>query len=180
MRRVVAALAVVAFALVAPGTALAADPVNAAATVDRTSISVGDRIQLSVIVDAQPGYLPSDPTIAHEIGSFEVVQTQQAQKVTRGSQIQFIYKYSITAWRVADLVLPPIAVSWIGPNGEPGTAHPAELPIRVGTVVANGENVDDIKPIKPQLTVAEDVGPKIVRAAALLLGVAALTALAGL
>ena len=180
MRRIVAALALVALAVAAPSTAFAADPVNAAATVDRTSISLGDRIQLSVIVDAQPGYLPSDPTIAHEIGSFEVVQTQQAQKVTRGSQIQFIYRYSITAWRVADLVLPPIAVPWVGPNGETGTARTAELPIHVVTVVAAGEKADDIKPIKPQLTVAEDVGPKIVRAAALLLGVAAVTALAGL
>ena len=178
MRRLVAAVALV-LVLAAPATALAADPVTAAATVDRTSIHVGDRILLSIIVDAQPGYLPSDPTIAHDIGSFEVVQTQQAQKVTRGSQIQFIFKYSITAWRVADLVIPPISVSWIGPNGETGTARTAEVPIKVGTVVASGESTADIKPLKPQLTVAEDVGPKIARIAAVLLGVVVVTALAG-
>ena len=179
MRRLAAAVALVLL-LAAPATVLAADPVNAAATVDRTSIAIGDRIQLSVVVDAQPGYLPSDPTIAHDLGSFEVVQTQQAQKVTRGSQIQFIFKYSITAWRVADLVIPPISVSWVGPNGETGTARTAEVPIKVVTVVANGESTADIKPLKPQLTVPEDAGPKIARIAAVLLGVAVVTALAGL
>ena len=146
-------------------SARAADPVNAAATVDRTSITVGDRIQLSVIVDAEPGFLPSDPTIAHDLGSFEVVQTQQAQKQTRGSQIQFIYRYAITAWSVGDLVLPPISVTWVGPNGQTGTAVTGEVPVKVVTVIANGEKTDDIKPLKPQLTVAEELLPRLQRIA---------------
>lgn len=179
MKRLVA-LAAVALALGGASQARAVDPVNAAATVDRSSITVGDRITLSVIVDAEPGYLPSDPTIAHQIGSFEVVQTQQAQKVTRGSQIQFIYKYSITAWSVGKFVLPPIPVTWIGPNGETGTAQTGEVPIAVVTVIAPGENTADIKPLKPQLTVSVELMPTIVRIALVLAGVAAATALAGL
>ena len=162
MRRLVATLAIALLALASgQSAARAADPVNAAATVDRTSISVGDRILLTVVVDALPGYLPSDPTIAHDIGSFEVVETRQAQKVTRGSQIQFIYKYSITAWRVGDFVLPSIAVTWVGPNGETGTANTGEVPLKVVTVVANGEKTDDIKPLKPQLTVSEGILPRL-------------------
>lgn len=145
--------------------ARAADPVNAAATVDRTSITVGERIQLSIVVDAEPGYLPSDPTIAHDIGSFEVVQTQQAQKVTRGSKIQFIYRYAITAWQVADLVIPPISIAWIGPNGQTGIAVTGEITIKVVTVVVNGEKADDIKPLKPQLSVSEDLLPRLQRIA---------------
>ena len=161
MRRVAASLLLLILAIASPSAALAADPVNAAATIDRTSISVGDRILLSVFVDALPGYLPSDPTIAHEIGSFEVVETRQAQKSTRGTQIQFTYKYSITAWAVGDFVLPSIAVTWIGPNGETGTAHTAEVPIKVVTVIANGEKADDIRPLKPQLTVSEGILPRL-------------------
>jgi hypothetical protein len=180
MSRLLAALAIVALALAAQAPALAVDPVNAAATVDRTSISIGDRIALAVVVDAEPGYLPSDPTIARQIGSFEVVQTHQAQKVTRGSQIQFIYKYSITAWSVGNFVLPPIAITWIGPNGETGTAHTGEVPISVVTVIAQGESTVDIKPLKPQLVVTEDLWPKLTRIAFVLAGVAALTALGAL
>jgi hypothetical protein len=180
MTRLVAALAVLALALAAQSPALAVDPVNAAATVDRTSISVGDRIALAVVVDAEPGYLPSDPTIAREIGSFEVVQTHQAQKVTRGSQIQFIYRYSITAWSVGNFVLPPISITWIGPNGETGTAVTGEVAINVVTVIAQGENTADIKPLKPQLTLTEPLLPKITRIAFVIGAVAAVTALGAL
>jgi hypothetical protein len=180
MRRIVAPIAAVMLALAWAGTAIAADPVNAAATVDRTSITVGGRIQLSIVVDVQPGYLPSDPTIARQIGSFEVVQTQQAQKVTRGSQIQFIYRYAITAWQVADLVIPSIAVPWIGPNGETGIARTGEVPISVVTVVANGESTQDIKPLKPQLTVAEDLLPKLTRAGIVAVAIVAASLVAGL
>jgi hypothetical protein len=177
--RLVAALAILLLALgVQP--AFAADPVNAAAKVDRTSITVGERIQLSIVVDADPGYLPSDPTIAHDIGSFEVVQTQQAQKITRGVQIQFIYKYAITAWQVADLVIPPISIAWIGPNGQTGTAVTGEVPIKVVTVVANGEKADDIKPLKPQLTVSEELLPRLQRIAIGLGGAVALMVVVGI
>jgi hypothetical protein len=180
MSRLLTALAVVILALAAQTTARAVDPVNAAVTVDRTSINVGDRIALAIVVDAEPGYLPSDPTIARQIGSFEVVQTHQAQKVTRGSQIQFIYKYSITAWSVGSFVLPPIAITWIGPNGETGTARTGEVPISVVTVIAQGESTADIKPLKPQLTVSEELLPTLTRIAFALAGVAVLTALGAL
>lgn len=180
MKRLLVVFAVAAMALAGSGLARAADPVNAAATIDRGTINVGDRIALMIIVDTEPGYLPSDPTIARQIGSFEVVQTQAAQKSTRGAQIRFIYRYSITAWTVGDLVLPSIAVTYVGPNGASGIAQTAEMPIKVVTVATAGEKLSDIKPLKPQLTVAEELLPKLTRlaiglAAALL--VAALAAL---
>jgi hypothetical protein len=180
MRTLVVLVAVAVIALGDSGAARAADPVNAAATVDRTSISVGDRIALTVIVDTEPGYLPSDPTIARQIGSFEVVQTQAAQKSTRGSQIRFSYRYSITAWTVGNFVLPSIAVTYIGPNGVSGTAQTAEVPIKVVTVVTPGENLTEIKPLKPQLAVAEELLPKITRVALAILGTAAISLVAGL
>ena len=180
MRRLVLVIAVAAIALAITSPARAADPVNAAATVDRTTITVGDRIALSVVVDTEPGYLPSDPTIARQIGSFEVVQTQAAQKSTRGAQIRFTYRYSITAWTVGDLVLPSIAVTYVGPNGVSGTAQTAETPIKVVTVVTPGENPMELKPLKPQLTVPEPLLPVITRLGvglAVAAGVASLAAL---
>jgi hypothetical protein len=163
MNRLLAATLAVAIVLSGAGAARAADPVNAVATIDRTTITVGDRIALAVIVDAEPGYLPSDPTLARRIGSFEVVQTQAAQKSTRGSLIRFTYKYAITAWTLGDLVLPSIAVPYIGPNGLSGTAQTAEATVKVVTVASPGERLDEIKPLKPQLGVAEAVWPRITR-----------------
>ena len=165
MRRLLVALAIVACAVAGAAPARAADPVNAAVTVDRTRITLGERIALAVLVDTEPGYLPSDPTVARQVGPFEVVQTQAAQKSTRGSQIRFTYRYSITAWTLGDLVLPSIVVAWIGPNGVTGTAVTGETKITVATIVAAGESTADIKPIKPQLSVTEELLPKLTRVA---------------
>ena len=154
MRLLAAALVVVA-SVASAGVARAADPVNAAVSLDRTTISVGDRISLQVIVDAEVGYAVSDPTIARQIGAFEVVQTQQSQKQQRGAQIRFLYRYSITAWTVGDQTLPAIDIPWAGPNGTSGIARTADTPVKVVTVVRPNEDVSDIKPLKPQLGLPE-------------------------
>lgn len=179
MRIAAAFLVTVALSL-APSPALGADPVNAAATVDRTSITVGDRIALSVLVDAPPGYAVSDPTIARQIGDFEIVQTQTSQRSSRGSQVRFSYRYVITAWQVGDLALPPIEVAYVGPNGETGTARTGELRISVASVVVAGEDTTDIKPIKPQLGLPEAIWARVGRVALGLLGAALLTCVVAL
>ena len=152
MRRLIAVAALLV-ALARP--AAAADPVNAAVQVDRTSINIGDRIALAVIVTADPGYIVNDPTIAREIGSFEVVQTQDVKKTVQGSQVRYTYRYQITAWTLGDLVLPSIAVPYVGPNGSTGTAQTDEVAIKVTSVVRAGEDASDIKPLKPQLDLVE-------------------------
>ena len=148
-------LAVAALLVALARPAAAADPVNAAVQVDRTSINVGDRIALAVIVTADPGYIVNDPTIAREIGSFEVVQTQDVKKTVQGSQVRFTYRYQITAWTLGDLVLPSIAVPYVGPNGSTGTAQTEEVAIKVTSVARAGEDASDIKPLKPQLDLVE-------------------------
>jgi hypothetical protein len=174
-----AALALVLIAQLG-AVAVAADPVNAAVTIDRVTIQVGDRIALAIYVDADPGYTVSDPTIARQIGSFEVVQTQAVQKSQRGSQIRWIYRYVITAWTVGDLVLPSITVPFLGPNGSTGTAQTGETPIKVVTVVAAGEDTTDIKPIKPQLDVPEAVWARVARIALGLAAAALIAVVVGL
>ncbi len=178
MKHLIVVLATFVFAAAGAMPARAADPVNAAVTVDRARITIGERIALAVLVDTEAGYLPSDPTIARQIGAFEVVQTQAAQKSTRGSQIRFTYRYSITAWTLGDLVLPSIAVPWIGPNGVTGTASTGEMKVTVASVVAPGESTADIKPLKPQLTVPEAIWPKITQLGLGILGAAAISLLA--
>jgi hypothetical protein len=175
--RIVLLALVLGAELLCGSIALAADPVNAAVTIDRATISVGDRIALAVIVDAAPGYLVSDPTIARQIGSFEVVQTQAVQKTTRGSQIRYIFRYAITAWTLGDLVLPSIAVPYAGPNGLAGAAQTAETPIKVVSVVGANEDTTDIKPLKPQLEIPEAAWA---RAGRIALGLLAAVVVAGL
>ena len=175
MRAVLAALVVLASVVSTPRTAAAADPVNAVVTIDRGTITVGDRIALAVIVDADVGYTVSDPTIARQIGAFEVVQTQAVQKSTRGAQVRYVYRYAITAWTLGDLVFPAISVPYLGPNGATGTAVTGETAIKVVSAIGAGEDTADIKPLKPQLEIPAAAWARVGRIVAGL-GVAALVA----
>ena len=77
------------------------------------------------------------------------------KKTVQGSQVRFTYRYQITAWTLGDLVLPSIAVPYVGPNGSTGTAQTEEVAIKVTSVVRAGEDASDIKPLKPQLDLVE-------------------------
>jgi hypothetical protein len=177
MKPAVVILTFVLLAVAPADQARAADAVNAAASVDRTSISVGGRISLAVIVDAAVGYIVNEPTIGRQIGSFEVIQNQAGLKSARGALVRWTYRYSITAWGLGDLVLPSIEVRYVGPDGAAGIAHTVEIPIKVITVVAPGEDTSDIKPIKPQLDIPEAAWLKVGRIVG---GLVAALAIAGL
>jgi len=179
MRMLVAALVAVV-AVAGGGTAQAADPVNAAVTLDRASITVGDRIALSVIVDAEAGYALSDPTVAHQIGAFEIVETRASTRSTRGSQVRTTFRYLITAWTVGELVLPTIEIAWAGPDGTKGVARTDEVAVHVASVVAANEDTSDIKPLKPQLALPEAVWGRVGRVALGIVGAVAAAGLAAL
>jgi len=73
--------------LLGAATAAAADPVNAAATLDRATITVGDPAFLTVYADAEAGYQVADPTIAHTVGDLEVLEVLPSGRATRSGGI---------------------------------------------------------------------------------------------
>jgi hypothetical protein len=132
--------------------ALADDPVSVAASVDKRGITIGDPIALAVIVEVDPGYRITDSGVARMMDEFEVLDSVPPQ-VTRiaNGRTRYTFRYRITAFRVGDLVFPPISIAYQSPSGETGVVPTAEIPIIVTSVIRPGEPTDDIKPAKPQL-----------------------------
>lgn len=175
---------VVALALALPlaltGAAAAADPVNAAATLDRSTITIGEGAFLSVYADAGAGYVVGDPTIAHTIGDLEVLEVLPSGRSTRSGGIsRWTFRYRITGWVVGDLGLPPIAIPYSGPDGATGVAVTSPLVLRVATVIQDGEDTSGVKPLKPQLELPDAFAAKLTRIALGVAAAAAFTALAG-
>jgi hypothetical protein len=171
---------VLSFPLAVAGAAAAADPVNAAATLDRTTITVGDPAFLTVYADAEAGYQVLDPTIAHTVGDLEVLEVLPSGRSTRpGGTLRWTFRYRITAWVVGDVSVPPISIPYTGPNGVTGVAMTAPLVLRVATVIRDGEDTSDVKPLKPQLDLPEALVARLGRIALAVLSVAAFTVLAG-
>ena len=139
--------------LVLLGTAASADgPVNVAASVDRRGITIGDPIGLVLVVETDTGYRITDSGVGRVMDEFEVLDSAPPQ-ITRvaNGRMRYTFRYRITAFRVGDLVFPPISVAYQSPAGVPGVAPTTEIPIVVTSVVQPGEATDDIKPAKPQL-----------------------------
>ncbi|MEP6694060.1 MAG: hypothetical protein ABJB39_05410 [Chloroflexota bacterium] len=179
MRRLAVALALV-FPLAVASVAAAADPVNAAATLDRATITVGDPAVLTVYADAEAGYQVGDPTLAHTVGALEVLEVLPSGRSSRpGGISRWTFRYRVTAWVVGDLSVPPIEIPYSGPNGTSGVAMTTPVSLRVATVIKDGEDTTDVKPLKPQLDLPEALAARLGRVALFVLGAAAFTALAG-
>ncbi len=166
--------------LLGVAAAAAADPVNAAATLDRTTITVGDPAFLTVYADAEAGYQVADPTIAHTVGDLEVLEVLPSGRSTRpGGTLRWTFRYRVTAWVVGDLGVPPIEIPYNGPNGVTGVATTAPILLHVASVIKDGEDTSDVKPLKPQLDLPEAFVAKLARIAMGIAAAAAFTALAG-
>lgn len=175
--RLFVAILVILGAPLAGAQVRAAEPVSAVATVDRDTITLGDRILLAIIVDADAGYQVTDPTIAQDLGAFEVLQPLATRKQVSGGRARWTYRYLITAWTLGALAVPSVEVPYVAPDGSRGAARTAEVPIRVDSVRAPGEPATDIKPLKPQLDLPAALLGRVVRLAT---GVAGAIAVAGI
>jgi hypothetical protein len=135
------------------GSVAAADgPVSVAASVDKRGITIGDPIGLVLVVETDPGYHITDSGVGRIMNEFEVLEAlpPQVTKVANG-RTRYTFRYRITAFRVGDLVFPPISVAYQSAAGVPGVAPTGEIPIVITSVIQPGEATDDIKAPKPQL-----------------------------
>jgi oxygen tolerance protein BatD len=170
-----------ALALLALASAAEADgPVSVAATVDKRGITIGDPIALTLVVEVDTGYRITDSGVGRMMQEFEVLEARvpQVTKITNG-RTRYTFRYRITAFRVGNLVFPPISLAYQSPAGEPGVVPTAEIPILVTSVIRPGEATDDIKPVKPQLRLptAAPLIPQIAIQVALAVVVLAMLAL---
>ena len=147
------ALLASALLLVFLGSAAAADgPVSAAASVDKRGITIGDPIELTLIVEAEPGYQITDSGVGRNVGEFEVQEARPPQLAKiQGGRTRYTFRYRVSAFRVGDLVIPQIGVTYRSPTGETGVAPTVEIPILITSVMQPGEDPNEIRPLKPQL-----------------------------
>ncbi|MDE3192114.1 MAG: hypothetical protein KGN00_00365 [Chloroflexota bacterium] len=166
MRRAVV-LAALLLALVPSVAAADGGPVTARSEVDRTTMTIGDQVLLTVTVDLAKGYDLLSPGVPRAIGDFEVVDvlTVLQTRLTDGStRVQL--RYVLTTFDLGQKQVPQIVVGYRDANGQAGQA-PTQGPlvIAVKSVIAPGEDVSDIKPLKPPLPMPVAQGDLLARAA---------------
>ena len=155
MRRLALAAVVVALSL-APASASAQEaPVTVRSEVDRTVMTIGDQVLLTVTVELARGYVLGEIQVPRAVGDFEVVDTLTAletRSATGATRIQL--RYLVTTFQLGRRQLPAIGVGYRAPDGALGEAQtPAGHVIAVQSAIQPGEDATDIKPLKPPLPV---------------------------
>lgn len=155
MRRLLpAVLLALLLSLLGAGTVLADGPVGATITLDRSQVTLGDRITVRIVVDADPGFSLDDPSFGRAIGDLEVLEAAPAIRTELpGGVIRTEYEYTVAGFRLGDQRVPPLAFGYTEPNGLRGVARTPEQLVRVVSVIQDGEDASTIKPLGPQLDV---------------------------
>ena len=154
--------------LVAGGSVAQAQegPVLARSDVDRLVMTIGDQVLLTLTVELASGYQLLDPGVPRAIGDFEVVDTLtvlQSRLANGVTRVQL--RYLVTSFELGLKRLPVILVGYRGPDGAQGQARTqGGHAITVQSVIVPGEDMGDIKPLKPPLPVPGVGGDLLARA----------------
>lgn len=156
MRRLAAALAAVVLALLAMPAAAQEGPVVARSAVDRQAMTIGDQVLFTVTVDLARGFDLMDPGVPRAIGDFEVVDTLTVlQSRLPSGTTRVTLRYLVTTFELGQKRIPVVVVGYRGADGALGQARTqGGHVITVRTVIQPGEDLADIKPLKPPLRVS--------------------------
>jgi hypothetical protein len=104
---------------------------------DRFEATVGDVVTLTVTAVAArttPINLPASP----EVAPFSLLPDRgHVEHELADGRIKHTFTLKIAAFEPGDLVVPPIEVTYLGPEGDVLTARSAPLPVKVISLLAN-------------------------------------------
>ena len=155
MRRLLPAIVAALLVVLASPAGAQQAPVLAHSDIDRTQMTIGDQATLTITVELARGYDLLEPGVPRAVGDLEVVDTLtvlQSRLPNGTSRVQL--RYLVSAFSLGPKVVPVIVVGYRGPDGAMGRAETqGPLVVQIASVVAQGEDLSDIKPLKPPLPV---------------------------
>lgn len=129
-------------------------PVEVEVDANPPRVTVGDRIALTVIVRHEEGLLPDLPSPGDAFGELEVLEVAPpGQRTLEDGRIETRLTFVVAAFRTGQIQLPPLQVPYADAAGNRGVAYSQALPITVESVIPAGEGPQDIRDLKPQLSI---------------------------
>ena len=120
--------------------------------VDRTEITIGDLINLEVIVTADTTLEIVLPPTEDLLGVFEVKDFQSFDPaIDQAGRRVYRSWYHLTTWTTGRWLVPPFTVTFADSSGRSGSASSDSLFIDVRSILAeSGADTVDIRDLKPQ------------------------------
>ncbi len=148
----VAIVAVLGLAGRVPVHAQEATP-QASVSVDRTRVTVGDPINLTVTIRYQQGVRILTTSLDDQLGPFEPLSSEPPQERSVNGAQELRLQYRIAAYHTGTVALPRFTIAYALPDGTTGQIQtPAAQSITVQSVLPPGATPTDIQGPKPQAT----------------------------
>jgi len=132
-----------------------AQGVSVDAHVDRTEITIGDRVNLEVTVAADTTLKIVLPAMEQLLGVFEVKDYEHLDPtIDDGGRRVYRYRYNLTTWTTGRWLIPPFTAEFTDSAGRSGSASSDSIFIEVKSLLAEaGADTVDIRDLKSPYSV---------------------------
>jgi hypothetical protein len=118
--------------------------------VDRATITIGDRILYTLIVNSDSAVKLESLALGSNLGAFEVKDYEiYDPEKTKNGRIINKSEYVITTFTTGEYVIPPVTINYIDSNGEKKQIQSEPLFILVKSVGVTESDKEDIRGLKP-------------------------------
>jgi hypothetical protein len=148
-------LALIVALVAGQAATLHAQGVSIDVRVDRTEVTIGDRVNLEVVVTADTVFNVVLPPTEEALGVFEVKDFRQFDPATdKAGRRVYRSQYNVTTWTTGRWVVPPLTVTFTDSAGHSGSASSDSVFIKVKSILAEaGADTVDIRDLKPPYSV---------------------------
>ncbi len=116
------------------------------ARVDRSEITVGDRLVYTIEVEfPEEGHLEL-PSILGNLGAFEVKEYEASDPVAKDGATRQTWRFTLSTYTLGEFTLPPQRVDYVEPGGKLRTTHFTQ-PIEISVKRTSPEDAKDIADI---------------------------------
>lgn len=154
-----ALLVVAALVGVRASAARAFQSVTLNVTVDRTQVTVGDRIAVTVVLRLPAGAQPDFTGLEQQFDELDVVVIGlPVRQALPGGIEEFRIRYEVAAFQLGSTQVPSLTIGFTGPDGAAATATSAPIPITVVSVIPPGADAAEVRDLKPQIDLLFSTG----------------------
>jgi hypothetical protein len=153
VKRMLFRLIILAAAVTWSGSLKAASRVDA--TVDTSSILIGDPLQLILTASTGPGETVRFPDVANNLGKFELLSSSEIERVESddGSTVQR-RRCRVTTYEIGWLAIPPLRFVSMGADGSVDTLFTPEIDIQVASLLSDS-TATEVQPLKALVPAAK-------------------------
>jgi hypothetical protein len=128
-------------------------------TVDRTEVTVGQRIVVSVLLRLPETSQPDLADLEQQFGDLDVLVIGLPVEQSIGGGVKEIRtRYEVAAFALGGTQVPALTIPFVNADGSSGAVTSAAIPVNVLSVIPPGADAAEIRDLKPQIALPFNAG----------------------